>query len=111
MPTDFAWDVLDPGRDDVIGATDPRGGPAGRHGTAEEVANLVVFLLSDACDYLTGETVAMDGAQRLAGPGTFAALGALTADDWSRIRARDTRTASHRMITDRGTKDQLELLL
>ena len=91
--TDYAWDVLDPGRDDVVGATDPRGVPAGRLGSAEEVAHLVAFLLSDACDYLTGETIAMDGGQRLAGPGTFAPLGALTADDWARIRER-ARAAS-----------------
>jgi NAD(P)-dependent dehydrogenase (short-subunit alcohol dehydrogenase family) len=86
--TDYAWQVLDPGRDDVVAATDPRGVPAGRLGDAGEVANLVAFLLSDACDYLTGETIAMDGAQRLAGPGTFAPLGALTADDWARIREK-----------------------
>lgn len=88
VPTEFAWDVLDPGRDDLIGATDARGVPAGRHGTPEEVANAVMFLLSDACDYLTGETIAMDGGQRLAGPGTFAALRALSPEDWAGIRAR-----------------------
>lgn len=86
--TDFAWQVLDPGREDVVAATDPRGVPLGRLGTPEEVANLVAFLLSDACDYLTGETIAMDGGQRLAGPGTFASLGALTTEDWRRIRER-----------------------
>jgi len=91
--TDYAWQVLDPGRDDIVGATDPRGVPLGRLGTAEEVANLVVFLLSDACDYLTGETVTMDGGQRLAGPATFASLGALTDDDWARLRER-ARAAS-----------------
>jgi NAD(P)-dependent dehydrogenase (short-subunit alcohol dehydrogenase family) len=94
VPTDFAWDVLDPGSSEVIGATDLRGVPAGRHGTPAEVANLVMFLLSDACDYLTGETVAMDGAQRLAGPGTFAGLSALDAEDWARIRERATAAAA-----------------
>lgn len=88
VPTEFAWDVLDPGRADVIGATDARGVPAGRHGTPEEVARLVMFLISDACDYLTGETIAMDGGQRLAGPGTFAALRALEPAEWQRIRER-----------------------
>jgi NAD(P)-dependent dehydrogenase (short-subunit alcohol dehydrogenase family) len=88
VPTDFAWDVLDPGSSDVIGATDARGVPAGRHGTAAEVANLVLFLLSDACNYLTGETIAVDGAQRLAGPSTFAGLTALSPDDWAAIRER-----------------------
>lgn len=98
VPTDFAWDVLDPGDvsggADVIGATDPRGVPAGRHGTTSEVANLVAFLLSDACDYLTGETIAMDGGQRLAGPGTFAGLRALSDDDWAGIRAKAQAAAA-----------------
>ncbi|GAA4684581.1 SDR family oxidoreductase [Frondihabitans cladoniiphilus] len=94
IPTDFAWDVLDPGSSSVIGATDVRGIPAGRHGTTTEVANLALFLLSDACDYLTGETVAMDGGQRLAGPGTFAGLTALSADDWAAIRERGKAAAA-----------------
>ncbi|WP_431279137.1 SDR family oxidoreductase [Leifsonia poae] len=91
--TDFAWQMLDPGRDDVVAATDPRGVPLGRLGTPQEVANLVAFLLSDACDYLTGETIAMDGAQRLAGPATFAPLAELRDEDWMRIRER-ARAAS-----------------
>jgi NAD(P)-dependent dehydrogenase (short-subunit alcohol dehydrogenase family) len=94
VPTDFAWDVLDPGDASVIGATDVRGVPAGRFGRPEEVANLVMFLLSDACDYLTGETIAMDGGQRLAGPSTFSDLTHLSADDWAAIRARGKAAAA-----------------
>jgi NAD(P)-dependent dehydrogenase (short-subunit alcohol dehydrogenase family) len=94
VPTDFAWDVLDPGDSSVIGATDVRGIPAGRFGRPDEVANLVMFLLSDACDYLTGETIAMDGGQRLAGPSTFSDLTHLTADDWAAIRARGKAAAA-----------------
>jgi NAD(P)-dependent dehydrogenase (short-subunit alcohol dehydrogenase family) len=94
IPTDFAWDVLDPGSSTVIGATDVRGVPAGRFGRPDEVANLVMFLLSDACDYLTGETIAMDGGQRLAGPSTFSDLTHLTADDWAAIRARGKAAAA-----------------
>ena len=36
--------------------------PIGRIGTPEEVANVVVFLASDAASYVTGETVYVDGA-------------------------------------------------
>lgn len=97
VPTEFAWDVLDPGGPSATRppvATEAAGVPAGRHGTPEEVARLVLFLLSDACSYLTGDTIAMDGAQRLAGPGTFAGLGALTADDWAALRERAMRAAA-----------------
>ena len=39
--------------------------PWGRAGTAEEVAALIVFLLSSAADYLTGATVTIDGGLSL----------------------------------------------
>jgi glucose 1-dehydrogenase len=39
--------------------------PWGRAGTAEEVAALVVFLLSPQADYVTGTTVTIDGALSL----------------------------------------------
>lgn len=39
--------------------------PWGRAGTAEEVADLVAFLLSDAAGYITGTTVTIDGGLSL----------------------------------------------
>jgi glucose 1-dehydrogenase len=39
--------------------------PWGRAGTAEEVAELVMYLLSDKADYVTGTTVTIDGALSL----------------------------------------------
>jgi NAD(P)-dependent dehydrogenase (short-subunit alcohol dehydrogenase family) len=35
--------------------------PAQRIGTAEEIAGLVAFLCSNACDYMTGASIAVDG--------------------------------------------------
>ena len=35
--------------------------PVGRYGTAEEVANLIVFLSSSASSYITGTTILVDG--------------------------------------------------
>lgn len=35
--------------------------PAGRYGTAEEMARFAVFLASDLADYITGETLVADG--------------------------------------------------
>ena len=70
--------------------------PMGRTGTMIELANLTMFLLSDACDYLTGQTIAMDGGQMLAGPGTFAGLTSMTTEDWAEApeRSRAATAAS-----------------
>jgi NAD(P)-dependent dehydrogenase (short-subunit alcohol dehydrogenase family) len=88
IPTEYAWEMLNPTEGSSAGATQADQVPMGRMGTISELANLEMFLLSDACPYLTGETIAMDGGQKLAGPGTFAALTALSDADWEQIRER-----------------------
>jgi 3-oxoacyl-[acyl-carrier protein] reductase len=35
--------------------------PLGRYGTAEETANLIVFLASERASYITGTTIQIDG--------------------------------------------------
>ncbi|MFD7156109.1 SDR family oxidoreductase [Kribbella sp. NPDC059898] len=88
IPTDYAWEMLNPTDNSSVGATQTDTVPAGRAGTIEELANLTIFLLSDGCDYLTGQTIAMDGGQMLAGPATFAGLTNLTDADWDEIKER-----------------------
>jgi NAD(P)-dependent dehydrogenase (short-subunit alcohol dehydrogenase family) len=86
IPTDYAWEMLNPTDKSSVGATQPDQIPLGRPGTIEELANLTIFAFSDACDYLTGETIAMDGGQRLAGPNTFAGLAVMSDEDWAQAR-------------------------
>jgi NAD(P)-dependent dehydrogenase (short-subunit alcohol dehydrogenase family) len=88
IPTDYAWEMLNPTSKSSVGATQADQVPMQRFGTVEELANLNIFLLSDACGYLTGHTIAMDGGQHLAGPGTFAGLTSLSEDDWAEIKAQ-----------------------
>jgi NAD(P)-dependent dehydrogenase (short-subunit alcohol dehydrogenase family) len=88
IPTDYAWEMLNPTENSAVGATQADQIPLGRPGTIAELASLTIFVFSDACDYLTGETIAMDGGQRLAGPNTFAGLSAMTDDDWAQARDR-----------------------
>lgn len=94
IPTDYAWEMLNPTDKSSVGATQVDTIPAGRAGTMEELANLTMFLLSDACDYLTGQTIAMDGGQMLAGPGTFAGLTSLSDDDWQEIKEKSKQATA-----------------
>jgi NAD(P)-dependent dehydrogenase (short-subunit alcohol dehydrogenase family) len=88
IPTDYAWEMLNPTDKSSAGATQSEQIPLGRPGTIDELANLTIFAFSDACDYLTGETIAMDGGQRLAGPNTFAGLSVMSDEDWAQARDR-----------------------
>ena len=95
FPTEGAWEKLNPLPDVSSSATGSETIPLGRYGSMEELQNLIVFLLSDACEFLTGQTIAIDGGQHLAGPATFADLGRLTDEQWR--AARDAiRSASDR---------------
>jgi len=85
FPTKGAWDRLSPGRNIEEGATSG-GNPMGRVGEMPELANLATFLMADGCDYLTGEVIALDGAQWLSGGGTFSGLSRLSDSDWEQIR-------------------------
>lgn len=86
FPTEYAWQMLSPTDDAKIGATQADEVPMGRYGEIRELANLMILLLSDACDYITGETICIDGGHHLAAPSTFAGLTKLSDDHWRKIR-------------------------
>ena len=89
FPTEGAWARLSPQTDDNNNLGEEgkslQGNPMGRVGEMEELGNLATFLMSDGCDYLTGQTIAIDGGQYLTG-GTFSHLSSLTEENWDTIK-------------------------
>ena len=100
FPTKGAWERLSP--QSAAGAEDSHRIPMGRAGQMKELANLAVFLMADGCDYLTGQTVAIDGAMHLASGGNFASLTGLGDADWERIRV-EIRSANEKDKAQRNT--------
>jgi NAD(P)-dependent dehydrogenase (short-subunit alcohol dehydrogenase family) len=86
FPTEGAWEKLNPIPEAASSATSAQTVPLRRFGQIAELQNLLVFLLSDACDYLTGQTIAIDGGQHLAGPATFADLAGMSEAQWQAAR-------------------------
>ena len=86
FPTEGAWEKLNPIPDAQSSATSADTVPLGRFGEMPELQNLIVFLLSDGCRYLTGQTIAIDGGQHLASPSTFADLTGMTDEQWRAAR-------------------------
>jgi NAD(P)-dependent dehydrogenase (short-subunit alcohol dehydrogenase family) len=99
FPTKGAWERLNP---DVAARGDSGGvNPMGRVGQMPELANLAIFLMADGCDYLTGQTVAIDGGLHLATGGNFASLAKLGDSEWERIRTA-IRSANEKDKAQRG---------
>ena len=86
FPTEGAWEKLNPIPDAKSSATGCETVPLGRYGEMRELQNLIIFLQSDGCDYITGQTIAIDGGQHLAQPGTFADLNGMTDEQWQAAR-------------------------
>ena len=84
FPTKGAWERLNLGGNDESSMASI---PLGRTGEMIELQNLATFLMADGCDYLTGQTIGIDGAQYLTGGGTFSNLDKLSDEDWDQIRA------------------------
>jgi NAD(P)-dependent dehydrogenase (short-subunit alcohol dehydrogenase family) len=71
--------------------------PMRRVGQMPELQNLAAFLMADGCEYLSGETIAIDGAGYLANGASFTELDRLSDADWDRMRE---------MIKSQNTKDR-----
>lgn len=84
IPTEGMSKRIKPG--DEAGAKTIATNPMGRVGTMEELQNLAVFLISGGCDWINGETIAMDGAQALASGGNFYNLRSWSDADWNAAR-------------------------
>ena len=74
---------------DEAGARTNAANPMGRVGKMEELQNLAVFLISGGCDWINGETIAMDGGQALAMGGNFYQLRDWKDADWTQARDVD----------------------
>lgn len=62
--------------------------PMRRVGEMPELQNIATFLMADGCEWLSGETIAVDGAGYLANGGSFGELDKLSDADWDRLRAK-----------------------
>lgn len=88
FPTEGMSARLNPGG----GEHKVEGNPMGRNGQMPELANLAVFLMGPGSEYLTGQTIAIDGGQYQATGGNFASLARMTDADWQAARTSIQRT-------------------
>src|ERR1700692_3581176 len=84
IPTEGMSKRIKPG--DEAGARTKAQNPMGRVGKMEELQNLAVFLISGGCDWINGETIAMDGGQALAMGGNFYQLRDWSDAEWTTAR-------------------------
>ena len=84
IPTEGASKRLSPGE----GPNDRtiKSNPMGRVGTIEELQNLATFLIAPGCDWLTGETITLDGSQSHATGSNFYELRHWTDAQWQSAR-------------------------
>jgi NAD(P)-dependent dehydrogenase (short-subunit alcohol dehydrogenase family) len=88
FPTEGATKRLRPGSKGDFGDSTEMN-PMRRVGRMEELQNLATFLMADGCEWLTGETIGIDGGGYLAtgAAGYYLGLDKLTDADWERMRA------------------------
>lgn len=84
IPTDGASKRLSPGQGP--GERTVRTNPMGRVGRMEELQNLATFLIADGCEWLTGQTITLDGSQSHATGSNFYELRHWTDAQWQEAR-------------------------
>lgn len=102
IPTEGMAKRLNPGERSGDNSVLSQANPMGRVGELRELQNLANFLLAPGmCDWLSGETIMMDGANALATGGNFYALNRWTDEDWRAARTRiETQNAKDRLDRD-----------
>jgi len=83
FPTEGATKRLRPGAD--FGES-TKVNPMRRIGKMSELQNLATFLMADGCEWLSGETIAIDGAGYLATGAYFTELDKMSDADWHKAR-------------------------
>jgi NAD(P)-dependent dehydrogenase (short-subunit alcohol dehydrogenase family) len=98
IPTEGMSQRLAPGQQDHGDAV-AKANPMGRVGQMHELQNLATFLMADGCEWLSGQTIALDGAGWQANGGSFKELFAWGDTEW-----RSARTA----IKSQDDKDKAQ---
>ena len=87
IPTEGMSKRLNPGEEP--GERSRKNNPMGREGRMSELQNLAAFLMARGeCDWLTGQSIMMDGANALANGGNFYAMRDWSDADWQQARER-----------------------
>ncbi len=87
IPTEGMSKRLNPGEEP--GARSKASNPMARPGMMSELQNLASFLMAPGqCDWLTGQSIMMDGANSLATGGNFYELRSWSDGDWQSARER-----------------------
>jgi len=84
FPTEGAGKRLAPGRDTARDSAAVN--PMQRSGQMHELQNLATFLMADGCEWLTGQTIAIDGGGWLANGASFTELFPWGDAEWQQAR-------------------------
>jgi NAD(P)-dependent dehydrogenase (short-subunit alcohol dehydrogenase family) len=84
FPTEGMSKRLYPGREDA--GRKEGSSPMGRVGEMSELQNVAAFLMADGCEWLTGQTLTIDGANSLATGGNFYHFKDWSDEDWALAR-------------------------